>query len=114
MGVEHGDPLEMKVLLIVFSVLLPSFILSSPVEAVEGLRTGRMIRGNSCEYIRLNSIPNNLGCVNGTKFVIKRADELNSRKQFIILDGEVLLVFVGRGEKFSQCSSYRDITAERI
>ena len=37
---------------------------------------------------------------------------MNTRKQFIILDGEVMLVFVRRGEKFSQCSSYQDVTAE--
>ena len=51
-------------------------------------------------------------CFIGTKFVIKRVDEDNSRKQFLILEGEVILAFVQRGVKFSQCASYKDISRE--
>ena len=47
----------------------------------------------------------------GSKFVIKRLDD-NTRKQFLILGGEVILAFVQRAGRFSQCASYRDITSE--
>ena len=38
----------------------------------------------------------------GTKFVIKREND-NTRKQLLVLEGEVILAFVERGERFSQC-----------
>merc|ERR1711953_266817 len=100
----------MKVVLILSTVLV-SLIVTSPVENLEGGREGRMIRGNACEYIKVNSIPANQGCTDGSKFVIKRLDD-NTRKQFLILGGEVILAFVQRAGRFSQCASYRDITSE--
>ena len=45
----------------------------------------------------------------GTKFVIKREND-NTRKQLLVLEGEVILAFVERGERFSQCFTYKDIS----
>ena len=47
----------------------------------------------------------------GTKFVIKREND-NTRKQLLVLEGEVILAFVERGERFSQCLTYKDISSE--
>ena len=46
--------------------------------------------------------------ISGNKFVIKRVDGV--RKQFLILNGEAILGFVNRGKKFTNCSSYTEIT----
>ena len=46
--------------------------------------------------------------ISGNKFVIKRVDGV--RKQFLILNGEAILGFVKRGKKFTNCSSYTEIT----
>ena len=35
---------------------------------------GRVLTGNSCEYIYLCNITENSGCEDGSKFVIKQAD----------------------------------------
>ena len=33
------------------------------------------------------------------------------RKQFLILNGQILLVFVKKSKKFTECQSYQDITS---
>ena len=35
---------------------------------------------------------------------------LGVRKQFLILEGEPVLAFINRGKKFTQCSSYTEVT----
>jgi len=71
--------------------------------------TGRLITGNTCEYIKLGSITANDGCTNGNKFVIKQVKGV--RKQFLILNGEAVLGFVTKGDKFADCTSYTEVTA---
>ena len=44
----------------------------------------------------------------GTKFVIKQ--ERGTRKQFLILNGEAVLAFVKKGEKFADCDAYTEVT----
>ena len=46
----------------------------------------------------------------GNKFVIKQVSGV--RKQFLILNGEVILGFVTNGEKFANCASYTGVTAQ--
>ena len=46
--------------------------------------------------------------VSGNKFVIKQ--ETGVRKQFLILNSEIILVFVTNGEKFVNCTSYTEVT----
>ena len=52
----------------ILSSVLVSVIIASPLdsESQEVGRTGRLIRGSSCEYIRISSIPTNQGCEDGT------------------------------------------------
>merc|ERR1711892_770752 len=71
--------------------------------------TGRVLKGNDCEYIKLGSITDNDGCTDGNKFVIKQVTGV--RKQFLILNGEAILGFVTNGKKFPNCTSYTDVTA---
>ena len=44
----------------------------------------------------------------GNKFVIKQVSGV--RKQFLILNGEVVLGFVTKGKKFTACTSYTEVT----
>ena len=44
----------------------------------------------------------------GNKFVIKQVSGV--RKQFLILNGEVVLGFVKKGKKFAACTSYTEVT----
>ena len=44
----------------------------------------------------------------GTKFVIKQSNGV--RKQFLILNGEIVLAFVADGQKFVNCPSYTEVT----
>ena len=46
----------------------------------------------------------------GNKFVIKQVTGV--RKQFLILNGEAILGFVTKGEKFANCASYTEVTAQ--
>jgi len=46
----------------------------------------------------------------GTKYVIKQVP--NTRKQFLIMDGEAIIAFVEKGTKFGQCAEYMDITSK--
>merc|ERR1712106_509736 len=71
--------------------------------------TGRVLKGNDREYIKLGSITANDGCTNGNKFVIKQVKGV--RKQFLILNGEAVLGFVTKGDKFADCTSYTEVTA---
>merc|ERR1711874_799021 len=65
--------------------------------------------GNDCEYIKLCTVTANDGCTNGNKFVIKQVRGV--RKQFLILNGEIILGFVTKGKKFTNCTSYTEVTA---
>merc|ERR1711892_798046 len=71
--------------------------------------TGRVLKGNDCEYIKLGSITANDGCTDGNKFVIKQVSGVG--KQFLILNGEAILGFVTKGKKFASCTSYTEVTA---
>merc|ERR1711892_1442032 len=71
--------------------------------------TGRVLKGNDCEYIKLGSITANDGCTDGNKFVIKQVSGV--RKQFLILNGEAILGFVTKGKKFASCTSYTEVKA---
>merc|ERR1719431_721890 len=69
---------------------------------------GRVYRGNDCEFMYLCNIITNDGCADGTKFVIKQ--ETGVRKQFLLLGGTSLLVFVNFGKKFPACESFTEVT----
>ena len=53
----------------------------------------------------------NQDCDNGDKFVLKNKARVN-RRQFLFMDGKTILAFVPVGQKFSQCSSYTEVTAQ--
>ena len=53
----------------------------------------------------------NADCDNGDKFVLKNKARVN-RRQFLFMDGKTILAFVPVGQKFSQCSSYTEVTAQ--
>jgi len=72
--------------------------------------TGRVYRGSSCEFIRLCNVSSNTDCDNGDKFVIKQVDGV--RKQFLILNGQVILAFATRGIKFGNCSTFTEVTMD--
>ena len=46
----------------------------------------------------------------GNKFVIKQVKGV--RKQFLIINGEPILAFVTKGKKFTECTSYTEVTAQ--
>ena len=71
--------------------------------------TGIAYRGNSCEFIRLCNVSLNAGCDDGTKFVIKQVTGV--RKQFLILNGEIILAFATFGKKFGNCSTFTEVTS---
>ena len=52
----------------------------------------------------------NPDCDNGDKFVLKNMARVN-RRQFLFMDGKSILAFVPVGQKFTQCSSYTEVTA---
>ena len=52
----------------------------------------------------------NQDCDNGDKFVLKNKARVN-RMQFLFMDGKTILAFVPVGQKFTQCSSYTEVTA---
>ena len=100
-------------------------IMEKPVEPKQRSATGRVFIGNDCEYLRLNSITWFDRCTNGIyknlwrmllsmwlilgdKFVIKQVKGV--RKQFLILNGQAILGFVKKGKKFTECSSYTEVT----
>jgi len=78
------------------------------ISALYSRAQGRKLTGNSCEYIYLCHIIDNSGCEDGSKFVIKQAN--NTHKKFLLLDGEAVLAFVTNGEKFKDCPSYTNVT----
>ena len=53
----------------------------------------------------------NQDCDNGDKFVLKNKARVN-RRQFLFMDGKTILAFVPVGQKFTQCSSYTEVTAQ--
>merc|ERR1719483_1538036 len=85
--------------------------LSSSSDSAAAARTasGRVYTGNDCEYIKIGSIIKNDGCTDGNKFVIKQVTGV--RKQFLILNSEIILAFVTNGKKFADCTSYTEVTA---
>merc|ERR1711953_1616511 len=69
----------------------------------------KMTRGSDCQYINLVNIKDNHGCTSGSKFVVKPMKHM--RKQYLILNGQILLVFAKKSKKFTECQSYQDITS---
>ena len=59
----------------------------------------------------LRQVSSNSDCDNGDKFVIKNTAGVN-RRQFLFMGGRTILAFVPRGQKFTQCSSYTEVTAQ--
>ena len=53
----------------------------------------------------------NQDCDKGDKFVLKNKKRVN-RRQFLFMDGKTILAFVPVGQKFTQCSSSTDVTAQ--
>ena len=49
-------------------------------------------------------------CVDGTKFVIKQPK--GTRKQFLSIEGKVVIAFVKNGNKFADCEAFKDITED--
>jgi len=72
---------------------------------------GRIYTGNDCEWIDLNKVIDNSDCDNGDKFVIKNQPGVN-RRQFLFMEGKTILAFVPRGKKFTECSSYTEVTTQ--
>lgn len=66
--------------------------------------------GKHCEYVRLSWLHANSGCDNGDKFVLKTMKGI--RKQFLIMNNEVILAFLTNGIKFPQCRKYTDVTSK--
>jgi len=85
-------------------------IMRKSVELKQRTATGRVYKGNDCEYIKLGSVTVNDGCTDGNKFVIKQVSGV--RKQFLILNGEAVLGFVTKGKKFADCTSYTEVTTK--
>merc|ERR1712212_99935 len=71
---------------------------------------GRIYTGSACEYIKLSDITANSGCVDGTKFLIKKDDTV--RKQLLIMSGTPILAFVTKNTKFANCSSFTEVTMQ--
>jgi len=78
------------------------------VETEDPTPLSRKITGNHCEYVKLCDITSTSGCTNSSKFLIRRAN--GTRRQFLILNGEVVLAFVTRGIKFPACPAYVSLT----
>ena len=85
-----------------------------------------LTKGSECQYINLLDVRNNQDCVAGlqssficyqsqifspgSKFVVKQ--QRGVRKQFLILNGIVVLAFVKKkGGKFANCRAFEDITS---
>jgi hypothetical protein len=49
-------------------------------------------------------------CADGFKFVI--SGEKGTRKQFLLVDGKDIIAFVKNKEKFANCSSFTEVTAQ--
>jgi len=95
----------MSLFILTLFYILQVWTLGDPI----GPQNGRFLRGNSCEYIKISSIKNIPACTDGTKFVIKQAK--NTRKQFLMLEGEPIIAFVLNGKKFTDCESYTEVTS---
>ena len=54
-------------------------------------------------------VSSNTGCDNGDKFVIKNTRGVN-RRQFLFVEGKTILAFVPKGQKFTSCPSYTEVT----
>ena len=73
-------------------------------------RVGRQTKGSECQFINLLEVRSNQDCGSGSKFVVKQKKGI--RKQFLILDGQVVLAFVQKkGGKFANCRVFEDITS---
>ena len=71
---------------------------------------GRQTKGSECQFINLLEVRSNQDCGSGSKFVVKQKKGI--RKQFLILDGQVVLAFVQKkGGKFANCRLFEDITS---
>ena len=56
-------------------------------------------------------VSDNSDCDNGDKFVIKNRAGVN-RRQFLFMEGKTILAFVPRGKKFTECSSFTEVTTQ--
>jgi len=84
-------------------------VIEREVDIYTKIVDGTVIKGEHCDLISVCEITKNSGCSTGSKFVIKRASK-QVRKQFVILNGKPVLGFITRGQHFSSCSSYTEIT----
>ena len=87
-----------------------------------------MLKGSSCQFIDLESVlTEGSGCVDGTKFVVGQERGVSSvqlllcinmmfqtRKQFLFIEGKSILAFIKNGDKFADCETYVDVTADVV
>ena len=59
----------------------------------------------------IEKVSDNSDCDNGDKFVIKNRAGVN-RRQFLFMEGKTILAFVPRGKKFTECSSFTEVTTQ--
>merc|ERR1719431_1132399 len=85
-------------------------IMMKSINLKQRTTSGRIYVGADCEYIKLGSVTLNDGCTDGNKFVIKQ--DPGVRKQFLILNGVIVLGFVTKGKKFADCEAYTEVTTE--
>jgi len=74
--------------------------------------------GEACDWIDLNKVNTDgvssyvagVGCGSGFKFVVKPGTGV--RRQFLFVEGKTILAFVGRRNKFADCSRYTEVTSQ--
>ena len=49
-------------------------------------------------------------CDDGTKFTFSWGKR--NRKQFLLIDGKIIIAFAKKGEKFSACESFTEVTSK--
>jgi len=90
-------------------IIINTLIISSFSQSLDKERESRAVTGHNCEYIRLCNITENSGCVDGTKFVVKPANN-NTVRQFLKLNGQAVLAFLTRATKITSCFGFLEIT----
>ena len=65
-----------------------------------------MLEMNKEIYSKVRDVGNN--CIDGTKFVIQQPK--GTRKQFISIEGKVVLAFLKIGNRFADCETFTEIT----
>ena len=93
-------------LIILFISLIPLLSISL---AILERRERRTITGDNCQYINLAAVTNVTGCQSGAQFVVEEEEFVTGH--LVVVNEELLLVFIRVGRKLSQCDRYTDITS---